>query len=152
MFTSLLSRFLVLCLACTILGCSSKEKEAVVPVKSLVGRWDVLEASVTSYEPDGRYLSTRDLAIGSNRYYVFSAEGIIEPYTKNIGSQPGFYSNTNNSLSLSFSYGTFQYTIPPTISNTELTLIEDTRNLATVPESRRNKVVLVHLKKYNLPD
>ena len=154
MFASLLPRLLILFIAITIFSCSSKEKEAVAPVKSLVGRWDVLEASVTYYNADGSYQRTQDLSIGGNRYYVFSADGKIEPYTKDKLTQTGSYSysDTNHSLSLSFSYGTFQYTIPPAISDSELTVIEDTRNLTTVPESRRNRVTLVHLKRHTSPD
>ncbi|QIL77634.1 hypothetical protein [Hymenobacter sp. HDW8] len=154
MFASLLSRLLILFIALTIFSCTSKEKEEVAPapVKSLVGRWDVLEASVTYYAPDGQYLRTQPLFGAGKRYYIFSSDGTIEPYTKDKSLQTGYYTNTNNSLSLSFDYGTFQYTIPPTISDTELTLIEDTRNLTSVPASRRNRVTLVSLKKYMSPE
>ncbi|GAB2476640.1 hypothetical protein GCM10011375_21260 [Hymenobacter qilianensis] len=154
MLSSVFTRLVLLFFSLTIFSCSSKEKEEVapVPVKSLVGRWDVLEASVTHYSPDGQYLRTQPLFAADKRYYIFSADGKIEPYTKEKSLQAGSYSNTNNSLSLSFDYGTFQYTIPPTISDTELTVIEDTRNLTSVPESRRNRVTLVQLKKHTSPE
>jgi hypothetical protein len=148
------TRVVLLFLLLNLLGCSSKEKEAVAPIKelptltkSLVGRWDVIEASISYYGVDGQYLKTSLLPEEGEKHYIFEANGKFERHTKNGSFETGSYVYTDNNLVLTFSHGIYRCTIPPAISSSDLTLIEDTRNLTTVPERRRNRVILAQLKR-----
>jgi hypothetical protein len=152
--SSLLTRLSFFFLLFSLSACFSKEKETVAPAKkpvasalSLVGRWDVIEASITYYEPNGKYLRTSILPEEGKKYYLFFDNGKFERHTKSGSFEVGSYVYSNTSLTLVFSHGTYNCTIPPAINDMSLTLIEDTRNLTTVPENRRNRVILAQLKK-----
>ena len=147
-------RVISLFLIVNLFSCSSKEKETIAPItestvsaKNLAGRWDVIEASITYYGVDGEYLKTSILPEEGGKYYVFLADGKFERHIKNGSFETGSYTYSNNTLVLNFSHGVYRCTIPPAISSADLTLIEDTRNLASVPEKRRNRVILAQLKR-----
>jgi hypothetical protein len=143
---ALRSTLLFLWLALGLGACSRKDRDAVAPLTSVVGRWDLIQGWEIIYAPDGRQLSRYDFP-ASEYYYVFLATGEVELYNKTGVLQKGQYEyDGGTQVTMEFDNYVFRYDITAFTAK-ELNLIEDTRNDSQVPEIRRNEVNVMYLRK-----
>jgi nitrous oxidase accessory protein NosD len=124
----LLTYLTLLLLSLSTFSCSSKEEEAVSPLKDITGRWDVTSRHSIVYNSDGKVIYNPPIIPGKDgEYEVFTADKKFEVYFDNQLSYSGTYTYTNTSLTTTTSAGTGT-SIISLLTATRLTITDDGRN------------------------